>query len=134
MANDRATNFGGVVLFTKADFRRINGYPTAYWGWGYEDTELRLRMEAEGLAREHRDGTYEPLHHVNQGWKDWRTPTDENVRNRAIFLARRDTLAATRSYRAEGLTTTSFRVLARHVARDDRGNPLPNIERVVIAV
>jgi len=134
MANDRDTCFGGVILFTKADFRRINGYPTAYWGWGYEDTELRLRCEAEGLAREHRDGTYEPLTHVNHGWKDWRTPTDENMRNRDIFLARRDTLRETRIYREDGLGSTSFKVLGSHVARDDKGNPVPNIQRVVISV
>lgn len=134
MAADRATFFGGVVMFNKADFRRVNGYSAGYWGWGYEDTELRLRCEAEGLGCEHRDGTYEPLHHVNHGWKDWRTPTEENVRNREIFLARRDTLRETRIYREDGLSTTSFKVLAQHVARDDQGNPVANIQRIVIAV
>ena len=134
MAADWNTCFGGVITFPKADFRRINGYSNSYWGWGYEDTELRIRTLAEGLKIVHRDGTYEPIYHVNEGWKDHRTPTEENVRNRAIFLARRDTLAVTHAYREEGLNTASYRIVERHTARGPDGQVVPNIERVVVEV
>jgi hypothetical protein len=50
---DRYSNnpkyFGGVVSFSKSDFRRINGYPNTFWGWGGEDDELQKRLERNGI-------------------------------------------------------------------------------------
>ena len=50
---DRYSNnpkyFGGVVAFSSSDFKRINGYPNTFWGWGGEDDELQLRCQAIGL-------------------------------------------------------------------------------------
>jgi hypothetical protein len=50
---DRYSNnpkyFGGVVSFSSSDFKRINGYPNTFWGWGGEDDELQKRCNAIGL-------------------------------------------------------------------------------------
>jgi hypothetical protein len=50
---DRYSNnpkyFGGVVSFSKVDFKRINGYPNTFWGWGGEDDELQLRCQQIGM-------------------------------------------------------------------------------------
>ena len=35
--------FGGVTLFPMEDFRKIDGYSNKYWGWGFEDDDLRYR-------------------------------------------------------------------------------------------
>jgi hypothetical protein len=35
--------FGGVTLFNKADFEKINGYSNEYLGWGFEDDDLLIR-------------------------------------------------------------------------------------------
>ena len=51
---DRYSNnpkyFGGIVSFSSSDFKRINGYPNTFWGWGGEDDELQLRCQAIGLS------------------------------------------------------------------------------------
>ena len=46
---DRYSNnpkyFGGIVSFSSSDYKRINGYPNTFWGWGGEDDELQRRLE-----------------------------------------------------------------------------------------
>lgn len=45
-----ATYFGGVILFGREDFQRINGFSNAYWGWGCEDDDLFMRCLLSGLT------------------------------------------------------------------------------------
>ena len=40
--------FGGVTALHPDDFERANGFPNEYWGWGMEDDQLRLRVDATG--------------------------------------------------------------------------------------
>ena len=37
------TYFGGVTIFPIELFKKINGYPNEFWGWGFEDDELFKR-------------------------------------------------------------------------------------------
>ena len=67
---DRYSNnpkyFGGVVSFSKSDFRRINGYPNTFWGWGGEDDELQNRLERNGITFESPDtGSLQDLEEMN---------------------------------------------------------------------
>lgn len=39
--------FGGVSGMTTDQFRKINGFPNAFWGWGGEDDDLWHRYELE---------------------------------------------------------------------------------------
>lgn len=39
---------GGAVAFSAEDFRKINGFPNTFWGWGGEDDEMYKRMTEVG--------------------------------------------------------------------------------------
>jgi hypothetical protein len=127
LKHDYATFFGGVVLFPKADFRRVNGYSNAYWGWGYEDNDLRERCGRHGIATGFRDGTFEALHHANEGYDRAGQATPEHARNAALFRER-DAAAE------DGLTTARYTVRERHPARDAAGTAIAGIERVVVEI
>jgi hypothetical protein len=43
---------GGVYSISKNTFEKINGYPTGYWGWGFEDTDLwHYRIKPNKIRR-----------------------------------------------------------------------------------
>jgi hypothetical protein len=47
--NSNAKYFGGIVAFTEAHFRLINGFPNDFWGWGGEDDALIDRVRSVKL-------------------------------------------------------------------------------------
>ena len=56
--------FGGVNSFNKEDFRKINGYPNNYWGWGGEDDELYDRVVNSNLTVINpKNGKYKEMEH-----------------------------------------------------------------------
>tara|TARA_B100000900_G_scaffold73986_1_gene58946 strand:+ start:3544 stop:4206 length:663 start_codon:yes stop_codon:yes gene_type:complete len=73
--------FGGVSMFNKEDFIKVNGFSNTFWGWGAEDDEIRARCDREGLIVDRRPGRYTSLPHnkakvtyeeVNRNGKEWR--------------------------------------------------------------
>jgi hypothetical protein len=44
--------FGGVVLINREDFEMANGYSNEYWGYGFEDLDLLMRLEKAGVYLE----------------------------------------------------------------------------------
>jgi hypothetical protein len=42
--------FGGVILFTKEQVEKTNGYSNDYWDWGMEDDDLFWRCYFEGMT------------------------------------------------------------------------------------
>src|SRR5262249_3312148 len=93
LREDSERFFGGVVLFDRAAFERVNGYPNAYWGWGCEDLELGQRCRMAGFGFDKRDGTYMPLPHPHAGYSAPGVWTEEARRTHAIFGTRSDRLA-----------------------------------------
>ncbi|KAI0222737.1 Beta-1,4-N-acetylgalactosaminyltransferase bre-4 [Lamellibrachia satsuma] len=42
--------FGGVTVFTKGDYTRVNGFSNLFYGWGGEDDDMRQRIGAANLT------------------------------------------------------------------------------------
>lgn len=49
---DSDTYLGGILMMRQGDFKRINGFPNDFWGWGGEDDELRDRIVRQGYTIE----------------------------------------------------------------------------------
>ncbi len=111
LGEDWENFFGGVVLFDKDAFERVNGYPNCYWGWGLEDHELGERCKLAGLDFERRDGTYMALPHKHAGFSAPGVLTEEARRNGAVFRGRQGNIAAL--LESDGLNSLAFNVVER---------------------
>jgi hypothetical protein len=100
---------GGVVAFPNADFIKVNGYPNAYWSWGFEDVELRERCVLNGLAIKRREGVFRALPHVHEGQRPDGTPTDEARGSRELYLGRKP--YERHLMGLDGLSSVSFNLL-----------------------
>jgi predicted glycosyltransferase involved in capsule biosynthesis len=56
--------FGGVTLFDKHSFNRINGYSNDYWGWGAEDDDVLYRCAIMEVPTYRKDCKYRSLDHT----------------------------------------------------------------------
>ncbi|EDO37163.1 predicted protein [Nematostella vectensis] len=58
--------FGGVEAFWPEHYRKVNGFPNRYWGWGGEDDDLYVRIVEHSLTLTrpaHQIGRYTMLKH-----------------------------------------------------------------------
>lgn len=56
--------FGGVTMFSRNSFTKINGYSNEYWGWGAEDDDVLYRCHLAGLKVQRQSpGVLKSLHH-----------------------------------------------------------------------
>ena len=103
--------FGAVVQFPTEQFSATNGYSNDYWGWGFEDIDLRFRCQLAGLPIGHRDGTFQPLPHAHNGQQAG-VATAAAVQNRQRCVEKIRTLRQTASQ--DGLSSLQFERVERH--------------------
>jgi N-terminal domain of galactosyltransferase/N-terminal region of glycosyl transferase group 7 len=132
--HDRKKYFSGVVMFPAALFRQLNGYSNSYWGWGYEDTDMRIRCRAERIGLGYRDGTFEPLRHASNGYLADGKPSETHQTNRALCQRNSVAIHARNAHREEGLNSLRFEILARGPLTDGQGQPYPHTERVLVRI
>jgi len=55
--------FGGVTIFDRESFEKINGYANEYWGWGAEDDDVFKRCLTLGIKTKRKNCSFKSLHH-----------------------------------------------------------------------
>lgn len=113
--HDHATFFGAVVMTPRKHFESVNGFPNCYWGWGFEDQELRLRLLARNVTPALRDGTFEALPHESPGF-DATTGrlTPAAQRNQKLFESRKSHLDSAHASEWDGLSSIDFTIQRRY--------------------
>ena len=70
--NDDVYNgyFGGVLIFKKEDFVKINGFSNNYWGWGCEDTDSKFRCFYNNIKMRREKGIWTDLYHKGKRFNE----------------------------------------------------------------
>jgi hypothetical protein len=55
--------FGGVTIFDRESFEKINGYANEYWGWGAEDDDVFMRCQKANLKLSRKNCSFRSLSH-----------------------------------------------------------------------
>jgi hypothetical protein len=112
--------FGGVALTPNALFEQVNGYSNTYWGWGWEDTDLKHRYQSVGITVTRRKGSFQALDHDHCGYTlndamPWLSPTPKptTLVNERHFNERWAKDGTALKLVDDGLTTLAFDVLDR---------------------
>jgi hypothetical protein len=109
--------FGAVALIPNELFRKVNGYANDYWGWGFEDTDFRMRFAMAGISTGRRKGTFIALDHDNEGFKIDGTPSPISIVNGRLFEQRARTAAHIVD---DGLSRARFKIIERNIVPDPK--------------
>lgn len=101
--------FGGVTLFDKYSFKKINGYSNEFWGWGAEDDDLRNRCLNENIQISRRNCTFSSLYHTPNGDTNGGVPTQETLKNRERFYSLKNNKDY---YKQEGLNSLTYSIIS----------------------
>ncbi len=80
--------FSAVVALPNGQYESLNGYSNEYWGWGFEDVDLRERISHSGLQRAYRRGTFRALSHQDEGVNNQGKPSIAFYETQKIFINR----------------------------------------------
>ena len=100
--------FGGVTLFDKYSFSRINGYSNNYWGWGAEDDDVMYRCLAKNISTTRRVGRFRSLPHEVKIIQEEKS---ENLRKYIDFKNGINLETITKKIDSDGLSTMNYEVL-----------------------
>ena len=103
--------FLGSVLIPKNIFKKVNGYSNSFWGWGFEDTDMKKRLDHNKIKVDYRDGVYQPLVHDNLGYdvdeNNKAKPSQYHLNNKKIF---HDKWKQDNNYLNDGIGNFKFQI------------------------
>ena len=100
--------FGGVTLFDKHSFIKVNGYSNDYWGWGAEDDDVMFRCVAKEIKASRKNGRYRSLSHERNIAQDL---YNENLKKFFGFKNGLNLDTINQKIDSDGLTTLEYEVL-----------------------
>jgi hypothetical protein len=102
--NKNPNYFGGIVVFNKVMFNKINGFPNNFWGWGGEDDELYNRVKKFYTVKKPTKGTIKDLENMNLEQK-----LDYLRENDVKFMQKKEALAEhEKTWRINGLNNIDY--------------------------
>lgn len=117
IAHDMSRLSGGAILFARDAFQQVNGYSNGYWGWGFEDEDLRRRCHALRIPFARRSGRYRALPHETNGayLRGGKIePTPAHLKNKALLDGRWAIEAqALSAMKSDGLASLEFSIVSR---------------------
>ncbi len=130
----RENVFLGSVLLPKNIFKKVNGYSNSYWGWGFEDTDMRRRLEVNKININYRDGFYQPLIHDNLGYEinDEKkvVPTKYHIDNQKTF---NQNWSNNENYLKDGINSFKFEILSnQEIYKNTRNDALFEIRHIKV--
>tara|TARA_B100001250_G_C19671834_1_gene731831 strand:+ start:278 stop:1090 length:813 start_codon:yes stop_codon:yes gene_type:complete len=133
-APSREFVFLGSVLIPKKIFKKVNGYSNSYWGWGFEDSDMRKRLETMNIKIKYRDGLYQPLIHDNLGYE-----VDENnnsklsevhINNQKLF---NEKWQDKNNFLNDGINNFNYKILTKeNIFSQSRNNSLFEIYHIKV--
>ena len=130
----RENVFLGSVLLPKNIFKKVNGYSNSYWGWGFEDTDMRRRLEVNKININYRDGFYQPLIHDNLGYEinDEKkvVPTKYHIDNQKTF---NENWNNNENYLKDGINSFKFEIVSnQEIYKNTRNDALFEIRHIKV--
>lgn len=134
LRHNRDDFFGAVVMFQKEHFERVNGYDNDYWGWGFEDSDLRERVYAAGMEIDRRDGTFRPLDHDNAGLNEDLSYNEIARKNRTTYQRKKTLIHSSNGHPDCGLSTLDYKLIRRRSLKTPGGGTEGRVEMVTVEI
>lgn len=120
--------FHGSIFIPKEIFKRVNGYSNRYWGWGFEDLDMKMRLNIKKILISYRMGVYIPLLHKNLGFSLEKTysekiksfevkivPTFDSINNQKIFKEFWFNEKNDKDLTKDGYNQTQYKILKKEI-------------------
>jgi hypothetical protein len=105
--NKNPDYFGGIVAFNGDMFKKINGYPNNFWGWGGEDDELYKRTKKFFDIKKVHEGSIKDLEELSLQQK-----LDYLRENDLKFMKKREALAEhEKTWKKNGLNSLDYKII-----------------------
>lgn len=101
--------FGGVTLFDKNSFQRVNGFSNDYWGWGAEDDDILFRCKVLEIKTSRKKGRYQSLKHEKNIQKNL---YNENLRKFFGFRDSRNLDDIFKKIKSDGLSNLDYQSIS----------------------
>lgn len=107
--------FGGVTLFDRNSFEKVNGYSNDYWGWGAEDDDIMYRCVIKEIKPSRKRGRYKSLSHERIIKQDL---YNENLKKYFSFKNSPNVQSIENRIKEDGLSSIGYEILEERKLTD----------------